>query len=175
MSLLRWVDQRRHWWKVFAVIFAVSVGVVGYIGVKTYEYAPLVCDFVDGAGRAVFRAEDIREGQKAFLRLGLMEYGSYLGDGGLRGPDFTAEALHLSARALNEYLDEGWRARIPDAKERRAVVEALAREELRENRHDPAAGVVRLTPAPVHDFGRVREFYAQKFGEGWPLAGPQTL
>jgi quinol-cytochrome oxidoreductase complex cytochrome b subunit len=32
MNILKWIDQRRHWWKVFVIIFAVSVTVVGYIG-----------------------------------------------------------------------------------------------------------------------------------------------
>ena len=34
MSLFRWIDQRKHWWKVFVLITAVSVAVVGYIGYK---------------------------------------------------------------------------------------------------------------------------------------------
>ena len=43
LNLIKWVDQRKHWWKVFVLIFAVSVSVVGYNGYKTYEYAPLIC------------------------------------------------------------------------------------------------------------------------------------
>jgi len=35
-----------------------------------------------------------------------MEYGSYLGDGGMRGPDFTGEALHLTATWMNEFYDK---------------------------------------------------------------------
>ena len=30
MNLMRFVDQRKHWWKVFVLIFAVSVSLVGY-------------------------------------------------------------------------------------------------------------------------------------------------
>ncbi|MCC7475993.1 MAG: hypothetical protein IT425_11410, partial [Pirellulales bacterium] len=98
MNVLKWIDQRRHWWKVFFIIFAVSVSVVGYIGYKTYEFAPPICNFVEENDTIVVPAEDIIAGQQTFLRYGLMEYGSYLGDGGLRGPDFTGEALHFTAQ-----------------------------------------------------------------------------
>ena len=47
MSLINIVDRRKHWWKVFASICILSVAVVGYVGVKTYTYAPPICDFVD--------------------------------------------------------------------------------------------------------------------------------
>lgn len=68
MSVLKWIDQRKHWWKVFVLIFAVSVCVVGYIGYKTYEYAPPMCDFVGEDGEFVFAAEDIPAGQKIRYR-----------------------------------------------------------------------------------------------------------
>ena len=103
MNVIRWIDQRRHWWKVFVVIFAVSVTVVGYIGYQTYQYAPPVVDFVDEQGDVIFHAESVVGGQKVFQKYGLMDYGSYLGDGGMRGPDFTAESLNLTARWMNEY------------------------------------------------------------------------
>ena len=68
MNILSWIDQRKHWWKVFVLIFTVSVVVVGYIGYKTYQYAPPVCDFVDDQGNVVFSAEDINGGVR--LRVG---------------------------------------------------------------------------------------------------------
>ncbi len=96
--MIRFIDQRRNWWKVFVVIFAVSVTVVGYIGYKTYEYAPPVVDFKNERGQVVFSAQSVTDCQRVFKRYGLMDYGSYLGDGGLRGPDFAAEALKLTAK-----------------------------------------------------------------------------
>ncbi|MCH8922012.1 MAG: nitric-oxide reductase, partial [Planctomycetes bacterium] len=88
---------------MFILIFTVSICVVGYIGYKTYEFAPPRADFKDEQGKTVFAKQAIIDGQKVFLRRGLMEYGSYLGDGAMRGPDFTGEALHLTARWMNEY------------------------------------------------------------------------
>src|SRR3989338_9536492 len=113
MNLISWIDRRRHWWNVFVVIFSVSVAVVGYIGYQTYEFAPPICDFVSENGQTVFAAGDIIAGQKLFFRYSLLEYGSYLGDGALRGPDFTAEALNLTARWMNEYYDRNLSPTLP--------------------------------------------------------------
>ena len=189
MSLIRLIDKRKHWWKVFIIIFAVSVAVVGYVGYKTYQYAPPMCDFVDEQGRLVFAAEDIIAGQQAFLRTGLMEYGSYLGDGGMRGPDFTAEALNLTARWMNEYHETQWNEKLADEDQRKAIVESLVQRELKANRYDPAfyetrdpskefkyqPGAVVLTAAQAHAFERMKQFYAEKFGEGGELAGVERF
>lgn len=189
MNLVKWIDQRRHWWKVFVLIFSVSIAVVGYIGWKTYEYAPPVADFVGEDGRVVFPADDIPRGQKVFFRYGLMEYGSFLGDGGMRGPDFTAEALHLMAVWMIADYDAQWVGRIPDPAVRRPVVQALVQQELRRNRHDPAyytrnggremstrdPGAVVMSPAQVRAFENLARYYGQKFGSGGDLAGKETF
>lgn len=189
MSFIQFIDKRKHWWKVFIIIFAVSISVVGYVGYKTYQYAPPMCDFVDEEGRVVFTAEDIIKGQQVFLRTGLMEYGSFLGDGGMRGPDFTAEALNLTARSMNNFYDEKWKARFPDDEERIAVVASLVQRELKANRYDAAyykerdpakvsrfqPGAVVLTEAQAYAFTQVNQFYAEKFGEGGALAGVERF
>lgn len=185
MSVIRWIDQRKHWWKVFVLIFSISVVVVGYIGYQTYEYAPPICDFVDESGNVVFSAEDITAGQQVFFRYGLMDYGSYLGDGGLRGPDFTAEALHRTAGWMNEYYDSEWKERIPEDSLRAPVVRSLVQQELRENRYDSRyyadqgktedhpydAGAVILTAAQANAFAKLNQYYGEMFGEGGELAG----
>lgn len=182
MSVIQWIDQRKHWWKVFVVIFTVSVVVVGYVGYKTYEYAPPVCHFVDEQGQVLIPATDINQGQQLFLSLGLMEYGSYLGDGGMRGPDFTAEALNLTARYMNEYYDRAWRAQVPDDELRRVVVASLVQREIKQNKyrkdqqvdappHQFSPGAVTLTPGQAYAFQQIKQFYREKFGRGGELAG----
>lgn len=185
MNVINWIDQRKHWWKVFVLIFAVSVAVVGYIGVKTYQYAPPVCDFIDEQGNVLFTGADINGGQKVFLRYGLMEYGSFLGDGGMRGPDFTGEALNLTAKWMNEFYDGQWKEKIPEDHVRATVIKSLVQEELKKNRFsrdyqvktpsnfDP--GAVTLSPAEVAAFHKLHQFYGEKFGEGGPLAGDERF
>ena len=189
MNLIRWIDQRRHWWKVFAVIFAVSVAVVGYIGVKTYQYAPPICDFVDDAETEVFGAESVARGQQVFLRTGLMEWGSFLGDGGMKGPDFSAEALNRVARSMTAHHDAAWRDRLPDDTARAPVVAAVVQAELKANRYEPDfhatrgttpdhpydAGAVRLTPAQVAAFHDLERFYGERFGAGGAAASDERF
>ena len=175
MNLVKWIDKRQHWWKVFVLIFAVSVAVVGYIGYKTYQYAPAIADFADARGEIVFPARSVTEGQKAFLRHGLMDYGSYLGDGGLRGPDFTAEALRHTAVWMTEYYEREWRDRIPEAEVRERFVRVHVQEELKQNRYDAATNRVTLTDAQVEAFRKLVRYYGEKFGSGGALAGAEVF
>ncbi len=184
MNVIKWIDQRKHWWKIFIIIFAVSIGVVGYIGVKTYQYAPPVCDFVDDQGKTVFAAEDVAQGQQVFFRYGLMEYGSFLGDGGMRGPDFTAEALHRTTVWMNEYYNGAWKEKVPQDDLRKTVVQSLVQKELKENRYNPdyyakrgaakaakyEPGAIVVSPAQAHAFGMLVRYTGEKFGEGGLLA-----
>ncbi len=103
MDVLKTIDKRKHWWKIFVLILTVSIAVVGYIGHKSYTGAPPLAEFKTESGETLFRGESIIDGQQVFLRRGLMEYGSFLGDGGMRGPDYTGQALNLTARWMNDY------------------------------------------------------------------------
>lgn len=175
MSLLRWIDRRDRWWRVFLAISVVSLLVVGYVGKQTYDHAPPIVDFVDEQGRVVIPAASITAGQIVFLRTGLMDYGSFLGDGGLRGPDFTAEALRETAALLARRHDEAWRERLPDAAERRRVVDGLVAAELKADRYDPGRGTITLSDGQVAAFAHVHAYYTQKFGDGGPLAGREVF
>ncbi len=175
MNFIKWIDQRRHWWKVFVIIVAVSVTVVAYIGYQTYRYAPPIVDFVSETGETVFPAHAISDGQQVFARHGLMEFGSFLGDGALRGPDFCAEALHSSAVWLTEVRDREWKERLPDEGNRAALVRERVRQELHRNRYDPVAEHVVLSPAQVGAFRHLRRSLAEEFGAQGELAGGAAL
>ncbi len=175
MNILKWIDKRKHWWKVFVLIFAVSLTVVGYIGVKTYQYAPPLADFRSESGELIFSSKSITDGQQVFFRYGLMEYGSYLGDGGMRGPDFSAEALNLTARWLNQSYSEAWLAKIPDQENRAALVQALVQRELKNNRYDASENTVTLSHAQADAFHRLKNYYQQKFGSGGELVGDEVF
>jgi nitric oxide reductase subunit B len=175
VNFVKWIDQRRHWWKVFVLIFAISVGVVGWIGADTYASAPPLADFRDQQGRLLFTGDRITAGQQVFLRHGLMEYGSFLGDGGLRGPDFTAEALDRTAGWMHESLDREWVARVPEPDVRRGLVRALVQAELGENTYDAATGAVTVGAARAAAFEGLVEYYRQKFGPGGALVGAEAF
>ncbi len=177
MNLLNWLDKRKHWWKVFMLIFGVSVAVVGYIGFKTYEYAPPIVDFVDHQGRTLFTGSEVTNGQIVFFKYGLMDYGSFLGDGGLRGPDFTAEALRLVARFMVEFYLERPDAALAstDPTLRQKLVEARVQLELKQNGYDAVAQRVHLGEAQAAAFDRLVEYYTQVFGPGGSLANQEAF
>jgi nitric oxide reductase subunit B len=177
MNVIGWIDQRKHWWKVFVIIFAVSVTVVGYIGYKTYEYAPPIVDFVDEQGQVVFPGTAVTDGQQVFQKYGLMDYGSYLGDGGLRGPDFTAEALSLTSKWMNEYYlarpDESLAKLELDLQAK--MVEARVQMELKKNGYDANASRVTLNAAQTAAFHRLVDYYTEVFGQGGKLASKEAF
>jgi len=175
MGILRWIDRREQWWKVFVLIFSVSIAVVGYIGYKTYQYAPPLVDFQTEAGEVIFPARAITDGQQVFFHHGLMEYGTFLGDGAMRGPDFTGEALHLTARWMNEFYDRQWASKIQDPDQRRRFVETLVQDEIKKNRYDEAAQVVTVSAAQAAAFEKLVQYYGEVFGRGGALAGEERF
>ncbi|MBV6404283.1 MAG: cbb3-type cytochrome c oxidase subunit I [Flavobacteriales bacterium] len=163
--VLRWLMQPRHWWIPLLAIFLISAAGVSWIVHEAYHDAPPIADMVGPDGTVVVRGEVIRDGQEVFLKHALMEYGSMFGDGAGRGPDFSAEALHLTAGFMREhYADALERAQgaPPDPDEQLAIAERVKRE-LKGSAYDPAAGVVPLTAAQVSAVERLRAFTVDRF------------
>lgn len=189
MDLLELSERREHWWKVFVLIFAVSLLVVGYVGYRTYEGAPPIADFVDDQGHVVFSGNDVVRGQQVFFRYGLMDYGSFLGDGGLRGPDFTAEALNVTVHAMQTFVGSQLASSVADPTLRERVAQSVVQSDVKTNRYDaayysrrgeaehtaPNPGAVVLTAAQAHAFETVKTYYAEKFGAGGTTVGSEAF
>jgi nitric oxide reductase subunit B len=146
----------RGW--VQAVVLTLLIGflVLGIMGYGTYSGQPPIPEkVVDPAGRTVFSGEDVREGQKVFLRNGLMEYGSVFGHGGYLGPDYTADYLHRSALAVRE--------RYGGSRSDRATAGTV--EDFKQNRYDPETQTLEFTAAQAVAFGEVADHYGHYFGE----------
>ncbi len=144
---------------MFLVLAAGFAGVM-VIGVGTYRHAPPIPDFVAPSGEVVIGAEDILAGQESFQRLALMEYGSMFGDGALRGPDFTADALHSlgAATMLHQSGDPGTAA-------------TRMRRDLRTNAFDAATNQVTLPPSVVAAIPDLRAHVAELVGG----SGPESI
>ncbi len=156
----RLVMDRRHWWLPLAIVLAIGLGSMIYVGTRTYQDAPPIPDFVSEAGEIVVPAAAITRGQIVFLKYGLMNHGSMFGDGAGRGPDFTADALHAMARALRDHHASR------DGIEPAAAL-ALAQTEIRSNRHDPDTNRAILSEAQAYAARELERRYAAMFrGEG---------
>src|SRR5574337_1455228 len=94
---------KKYWWLHAAIVTAISVIGLVALGVWTYTSVPPLVNFVSSsAGTTVLPEWEIQRGKQVFHLKGLMTYGSFWGDGGERGPDFTAEALHRSEEHTSE-------------------------------------------------------------------------
>ena len=130
--------------------------VLGIMGYKTYSGQPPIPERVTNpSGTVVFTGEDVRSGQKVFLKNGLMQYGSVFGHGGYLGPDYTADYLRRSALAVRE----SYGGKDSDRAGTRTV------EDFKTNRYDPETGTLRFTAAQADAFGQVRGHYGRFFGE----------
>ena len=137
------------------MVLLTGLFILGFLASRTYSAAPPVPGrVVTLAGRVLFTATDIQDGQKAFLRWGLMEYGSIYGHGAYRGPDFTADALRRSALAAKAYYVQ---RHDPDADRHVA-------DDFKTNRYDPAADTLRLSEAQASAFDELEAHYGQYFG-----------
>ncbi|HEY6580492.1 MAG TPA: cbb3-type cytochrome c oxidase subunit I, partial [Rubrobacter sp.] len=146
----------RGW--VQAVVLTLLFGflVLGIMGYGTYSGQPPIPEkVVDPAGKTVFTGGDIREGQKVFLRNGLMEYGSVFGHGGYLGPDYTADYLRRSALAVRKHYG----GRGSDRAAARTV------EDFKNNRYDPQTRTLTFTGAQAVAFREVTDHYERYFGE----------
>src|SRR5215217_4098870 len=146
----------RGWVQAVALVVLFGFFVLGLLAYRTYTGQPPIPQrVVDPEGNVVFTGEDVVAGQEAFLRNGLMEYGSIFGHGAYLGPDFTADYLRRSALSVRDsYGGED---------SDRAVVRTV--EDFKENRYDPETGTLELSAPQAAAFEEVRDYYEQFFGE----------
>ncbi len=162
----RMVMDRRNWWLPLTVVLVVGMGSMIFVGTRTYQDAPPIPDFVSDSGETLVPAAAITRGQIVFLKYGLMNYGSMFGDGAGRGPDFTADALHVTARAMRDHHA---------SRDGVDVAAALARAqaEIRENRYTATDNRVILGEAQAYAVRELERRYLAMFrGEGTEVFHP---
>jgi nitric oxide reductase subunit B len=173
----RWSSGRtppspREKWVALVVLFGFFV--LGLLAYRTYVAGPPIPDAVvaeDGA--VVFSGEDVKQGQRIFLRVGLMEFGSVFGHGAYLGPDFTADYLRRSAVSVTETYEH--------AGERNVAAHVVS--DFKTNRYDPTSGTLSFTAAQAHAFAIAERHYAEFFarpatetgGRMKGLSGPAAL
>ncbi|HLT27128.1 MAG TPA: hypothetical protein VK047_10600, partial [Zeimonas sp.] len=156
----RYVMHRRRWWVPLSLVLSIGVASMLYMGVRTYDDAPPIADFVDEKGRTQVAADAIVRGQAVFLKYGLMNYGSFFGDGAGRGPDFTADALHGVAIALRDHYASR------DGVDADSAL-ATAQRTIRRNRYDESTNIVRIDDAQAYAARELQRLVLARFrGEG---------
>jgi nitric oxide reductase subunit B len=146
----------KGWIQATVLVFLFGFFVLGMLAYRTYSGQPPIPERVVGpGGEVVFTGDEVREGQKVFLRNGLMQYGSIFGHGGYLGPDYTSDYLRRSALAVRESYGG-------EASDRAA---SRTMEDFKQNRYDPENRTLEYTGAQTEAFGEAREYYGRFFSE----------
>src|SRR5215471_11970163 len=92
------------WIQVAVLTFVVGFGILGYLAYRVYaEHPPVPATTVADDGAVLFTRDDVFNGQLAFGRFGLMQYGTIFGHGAYLGPDFTADYIERAREAMRRY------------------------------------------------------------------------
>lgn len=155
----------KNWWGPLVFILIISLAGVGMIGYQTYNEAPPMTGFRTSTGEELIDQPTIVRGQIVFHKYALMEYGSFFGDGAQRGPDFTAEALHLVHVYMNEYHQDEFErlnGRAPTENEKKIINEEV-KSELKENTYNEKDNIVILNDAYVFAINKLKNHYLNLF------------
>jgi nitric oxide reductase subunit B len=155
----------KNWWGPLTFILIISLLGVGMIGYQTYIDAPPMAGFANQDGKVLADQKMLVKGQEVFHKYALMQYGSFFGDGAQRGPDFTAEALHLQSEYMIEYYrDQFERENAKTVKPYEMTqFEERVKKELKENRYDKAKDLIVLNDAQVYALENIKKYYTENF------------
>ena len=93
----------KGWVQAAAMVVLFGFFVLGLLAYRTYIAGPPIpAQVLTDDDVAVFSGADVQEGQRIFLRTGLMQYGSIFGHGAYLGPDFTADYLRRAATHVHD-------------------------------------------------------------------------
>ncbi|MCB2205244.1 nitric-oxide reductase large subunit [bacterium] len=139
------------------------------------DAAPRPAQIVDARGNELTTYDAIQGGQAVYQSHGLMQYGSTLGHGAYLGPDFTAEALHITTTSMRDYYaQERFGATFASLnEEQQAGIAARVKRELKENRYDAATDRIVLTDGQAAALRAVRAHYEKMFSESNDRSGLQ--
>ncbi|MBS1666348.1 MAG: cbb3-type cytochrome c oxidase subunit I [Bacteroidetes bacterium] len=163
-SFIKYLLNPKNWWFPLLTIFCVSATGVFLIGKHTYTEAPPIASFLTKQGENVFTKEDILNGQEVFQKYALMEYGTMFGDGGYRGPDFTAEALHNISQSMNDYYAKQNSGNVNEnAALLKQGIAQQVKDELKKNVYQSSENSVALSDAQVYAANELVKYYSNKF------------
>ncbi len=161
-NFINYLLNPKNWWLPLLIIFTISIAGVTMIGIHTYTEAPPIPDYVSKNGGVVFSKDDVLKGQAVFQKYALMEYGTMFGDGALRGPDYTAEALHQVSQNMNSY----YTAKLinqPNGDLLKKGIGEQVKAEIKTNNYDKDKNTVVLSDGQVYGAGELINYYTSIF------------
>ncbi len=161
-SVIEYLLNPKNWWLPLLLIFVISFSGVFMMGWHTYTEAPPVPDFISADGEKIISRQDIQNGQVVFQQYALMEYGSMFGDGAYRGPDYTAEALHLTAKFMTDFYTRKLEG-VEDAEITRLGIAEKVKAEIKTNTFNTKEHAVTLSDAQAYAAIQLSDYYTNVF------------
>ncbi|WP_406841905.1 nitric-oxide reductase large subunit (plasmid) [Streptomyces sp. AHU1] len=145
----------KGWIQAAALVTLFGFLVLGFLAYRTYQAEPPIPEKVTTTdGNELFTGDDVTHGQEAFLRNGLMQYGSIFGHGAYLGPDFTADYLHRSATIVEQTYSS---QHDHDARSKTVA-------DFRTNNYNAKTGTLVFSDAQSAAFIKLTKHYAELLG-----------
>jgi nitric oxide reductase subunit B len=161
------MKSSRRLWAGLGIVFILSFAVLLYLGREIYLAAPPYPAVKVQNGDVLYTADQVHEGQRAWLAAGGQQLGTVWGHGSYVAPDWSADWLHREATALREIKAESMYresfARLPATE--RAAVESVVRDEMRANTYDAKTNTVTVSPERAAAIAEVQRHYFFLFGD----------
>ena len=162
------MNATRKLWTWLAVICVLSFAALGWVGTEIYLKAPPIPQkVVSASGDLIFTADQIQQGQQAWLSAGGQQMGTVWGHGSYLAPDWSADWLHREALALREI----WSQRdygMPFAQlnvGQQGQMNSLLKAEMRHNAYSAANGTLTVSDDRAAAIGQVASHYRGLFGD----------
>lgn len=162
------MNATRKLWTWLAVICVLSFAALGWVGTEIYLKAPPIPQKVVSArGDLIFTADQIQQGQQAWLSAGGQQMGTVWGHGSYLAPDWSADWLHREALALREI----WAQRdygMPFAQlnvGQQGQVNSLLKVEMRHNAYSSANATLTVSDDRAAAIRQVASHYSGLFGD----------
>ncbi|HEX6362188.1 MAG TPA: nitric-oxide reductase large subunit, partial [Albitalea sp.] len=144
------MQNTRRLWRWLGLVFVLSFGALGYLGVQIYLSAPPIPNAVVSTdGQTLFTGDQVRRGQQAWMSAGGQQLGTVWGHGSYVAPDWSADWLHREAEALGAI-------RGGDA--------AALKAEMRRNTYDAESGTITVSAERAQAIREVARHFEGLFG-----------
>jgi nitric oxide reductase subunit B len=159
-------------WRWLALVFVLSFGALGYLGVQIYQSAPPIPSaVVTTGGEVLYTGEQVQRGQQVWLAAGGQQQGSVWGHGAYVAPDWSADWLHREAEALQALRSKAIAADPSSlTASQRGAVQAGLQEEMRRNTYDAATGKVTVSEERARAIRQTADHYSALFGNDQTLS-----
>lgn len=158
----------RKLWTWLAIICALSFAALGWVGTEIYLKAPPIPQrVVSTSGELLYTADQIQQGQQAWLAAGGQQMGTVWGHGSYLAPDWSADWLHREALALREI----WAQRnygMPFAQlnvGQQGQLNAMLKAEMRHNAYKSSDATVTVSEDRAEAIREVASHYSGLFGD----------